>query len=212
MKFIVINGGPRKKWNTAQMLESCMSGIRSVDATAEIERIDIFDLNYKGCRSCFGCKLKTREGRQCVVQDDLYDVLRSIRCCDGFVIASPIYYFDVTAALRALLERLYYPGESDRTIPVGCIYTMNQPQEVMEERFRHELDSIKFFMELTFHNTPEEACSFQTLHWDHPEKYRFAETLYDERKRRHDEQFPIDLQNAHELGKRLAEKAKEASV
>lgn len=212
MKIVAINGSPRKKWNTAQMLESFLDGIRQADGTAEIERIDVYDLNYKGCRSCFGCQMKTSEKGQCVVRDDLYNVLRSIRSADALVFASPIYYWDVTAQLRALLERLCYPGESDRTIPTAWIYTMNQPREVMESRFRPSLDAIKFFMRTTFHSEPEEVFSFQTLHWERPEKYRFPETLYEQRKQRHGEQFPLDLQNALEAGKRLGEKAKEASA
>ena len=46
MKIIAINDSPRKKWNTAQMLESFLDGIRQVDSTAEIKRIDVYDRNY----------------------------------------------------------------------------------------------------------------------------------------------------------------------
>ena len=124
--------------------------------------------------------------------------------------ATPIYYWDVTAELRALLERLYYPGECDHTIPVTCIYTMNQPEEIMEQRFRPSLDAIKFFMRTTFHTEAEEVFSFQTLHWEHPERYRFSEELYQERKERHDKQFPLDLQNAFEAGVRMGKRMKDS--
>lgn len=207
MKIVALNGSPRKKWNTGQMLESFLDGVRSVESDVKVERTDVYDLNHKGCRSCFGCRLKAREKGQCIVRDGAYEVLRSIRNCDGLVMASPIYYWNVTAELRALLERLYYPGECERAIPVTCIYTMNQPEEVMEQRFRPSLDSIKFFMRTMFHTEPEEVFSFQTLHWEHPERYRFSEELYQERKERHDAQFPVDLQNAFEAGRRFANRA-----
>lgn len=207
MKTIyAINGGPRKKWNTAHMLESFLEGIRSVEPDAEIKVIHLYDLNYKGCRGCLGCKLKTTAPNQCIFHDDAFEILKGMKESDGVILASPIYYFDVTAQLRALLERLFFPGDSEKTIPAALIYTMNQPREVMENRFRPFLNAIRKFMSVTFHTEPEEVCAFQTLQWDHNERYEFDEEFYQERVRRNKEQFPEDLKNAYEAGVRFAEK------
>ena len=54
MKTIILNGSPRKNWNTAMMLKEAQKGAESVGA--ETEYIDLFDLTYTGCRSCMVCK------------------------------------------------------------------------------------------------------------------------------------------------------------
>ena len=57
-KALFINGSPRKNGNTAQLLKRAMDGAR--EAGAEVELVNLYDrsLNYKGCMSCFACKIK----------------------------------------------------------------------------------------------------------------------------------------------------------
>jgi multimeric flavodoxin WrbA len=62
MKITVINGSPRKKWNTSQVLNQFMDGMRSTDSSLEIKEIHVYDYNYTGCRSCFACQMKRFEG------------------------------------------------------------------------------------------------------------------------------------------------------
>lgn len=54
MKIIALNGSPRKKWNTATLLQKALEGAVSQGAITEL--IHLYDLNYKGCISCFACK------------------------------------------------------------------------------------------------------------------------------------------------------------
>jgi multimeric flavodoxin WrbA len=56
MKIIAINGSPRKDWNIATLLNEALEGAASQGA--ENELIHLYDLNYKGCISCFACKTK----------------------------------------------------------------------------------------------------------------------------------------------------------
>ncbi|HEX7468762.1 MAG TPA: flavodoxin family protein [Methanobacterium sp.] len=56
MKVIAVNGSPRKKFNTAKLLENALEG--AVSEGAETELFNLYDLNYKGCKSCFACKIK----------------------------------------------------------------------------------------------------------------------------------------------------------
>ena len=58
-KVIAINGSPRKTWNTATLLEHALSGARS--AGAETELIHLYDLDFKGCVSCFCLQAQGRE-------------------------------------------------------------------------------------------------------------------------------------------------------
>ena len=74
MKALFINGSPRKNGNTAKLLKRAMEG--AAEAGAETELINLYDrsLNFKGCMSCFACKLKggktstrlTNSARDCV--------------------------------------------------------------------------------------------------------------------------------------------------
>jgi len=61
MKVMAINGSPRKEWNTATLLENALEGAASQGA--ETELVHLYDLNFKGCKSCFECK--TRGGESC---------------------------------------------------------------------------------------------------------------------------------------------------
>jgi len=56
MKVMAINGSPRKNWNTATLLEKALEGAASEGAETEI--VHLYDLEFKGCTSCFACKLK----------------------------------------------------------------------------------------------------------------------------------------------------------
>lgn len=56
MKALFLNGSPRKNWNTHKLLESAMKG--AADAGVETELIHLYDAEFKGCVSCFTCKLK----------------------------------------------------------------------------------------------------------------------------------------------------------
>ena len=77
MKVMAFNGSPRKKWNTATLLENALEGAASQGAKTEL--IHLYDLNFKGCISCFACKTKGGKSYgRCAVDDDLAPVLRNI--------------------------------------------------------------------------------------------------------------------------------------
>lgn len=57
-KVIIINGSPRKNGNTAKMLKEAQKGAE--ETGAEVEYFNLYDYDFKGCRSCFVCKLKEK--------------------------------------------------------------------------------------------------------------------------------------------------------
>ena len=90
MKIIFINGSPRKTWNTATLLSKAMEG--AVSEGAETELIQLYDLSYKGCNSCFDCKVKDGKSYgKCDVTDDLMQILGRIAEADALILGSPIY-------------------------------------------------------------------------------------------------------------------------
>ena len=78
MKVMAFNGSPRKKWNTATLLNKALEGAASQGAETKI--VHLYDLDFKGCISCFTCK--TRGGKSygtCGVKDDLTPIYGEIK-------------------------------------------------------------------------------------------------------------------------------------
>lgn len=97
MKFFAINGSPRSKCNTAQLLNESLKGIKSIISDAETEIINLYDIPFNGCKSCFACKkINGRHYGKCVYKDDFKPILEKIVQADGIILGSPVYFGDVT--------------------------------------------------------------------------------------------------------------------
>ena len=106
-KIIIIDGGPRKNFNTASMLQKFAEGAMSVgNDIIEVKTVRLYGIDYKGCMSCMACKIKGKASNVCKFKDALTPVLEEIAQADGLVLGSPIYFGDVTGQMRAFLERL----------------------------------------------------------------------------------------------------------
>ena len=77
-KIIIIDGGPRKNMNTAQLLQRFAEGLKSVGNDVEVKTVRLYDLDYKGCVSCMSCKLKGNVSNICRFKDALTPVLEEI--------------------------------------------------------------------------------------------------------------------------------------
>lgn len=212
MKVIAINGSPRKKWNTAQMLENALSGCK--DAGAETKLYHLIDLKFKGCTSCFACKrLGGPSYAKCAMRDDLTQVLTDVWDADALIIGSPVYFGDVTADLRAFLERLWFSVlmynkehmiRAPKHMPVKIILTTNAP----EFGFHKALNESLFNSMSRFVGPAELIEANATLQFDDYSKYDASMIDETERIERHNEVFPLDLRKAYEMGKRAVEEAK----
>ena len=142
MKVIGFNGSPRKKgWNSITLLEHALKGAAS--AGAETELVQLYDLSFSGCVSCFSCKkLDRKEDGVCAIQDDLTPVLSRIRKADALILSTPVYYGSESASMRAFMERLLFPFLKYATdystlfpkrINTAIIYTMNVPEEMLAQ-------------------------------------------------------------------------------
>jgi multimeric flavodoxin WrbA len=92
MKTIILNASPRKNWNTAKLLRSAADG--AAKAVSEVEYINLYDLNYTGCRSCMLCKRKGAESCHCYIKDDLSPVIDRIFAADTLFIGTPFFWED----------------------------------------------------------------------------------------------------------------------
>ena len=207
MKLLIVNGGPRLRgWNTAAMLEAAANGAR--EAGAEVETVNLYALDFKGCRSCFACQ-RVGAAARCAAQDALTPVLNRILEADALLVGSPIYFGDVTGQTRSFFERLWFPGLSydkartakyKKRIPVGLVFTMNVPSDAQYEPLFSQLAATM----KRFFGPTEVLTATDTLQFDDYSKY--VSDLFDAaaKRRRHETVFPEDLARAEALGRRLA--------
>jgi multimeric flavodoxin WrbA len=107
VKVIGFNGSPRKKANTATLVEAVLKGAASKDA--ETRLVNLNELNMKGCQGCGACK---KNPGKCAQKDELSPLLEELKSCDGIVLGSPIYWFRINAQLKTLIDRFYcYLGQ-----------------------------------------------------------------------------------------------------
>lgn len=207
-KIIAINAGPRKGWNTDQLIQAAASGAESVGCL--VTYIDLFKLDqYTGCISCFGCKREKTFGR-CVCRDGLYDVLEQIRTADGLIIGSPNYLGNMTASFRALYERLVFqvltynretPCCNTHKLPVVLIMTSNCSEEMYDATgYAALLAQYKGTMD-TFVGPTEVLVCGDTLQVKDYSQYNWTMFDPESKKKRHDETFQEYVQKAYELGK-----------
>jgi multimeric flavodoxin WrbA len=209
MKLIAFNGSPRKGWNTHTLLENVLEGAKSKGA--EVEMIHLYELDYKGCRSCFACKRKGVTVEHCVIKDGLLPVLRSVRECDAVVLGSPIYLGCVTGEMRSFMERLLFPYVSydkkpttfPRKIKSAIIYTMNiNEAELPEYGYRSFIKANESYLARVFGNAESMLVTGTRQFWDY-DKYAASRFDGEARKRRHDTVFKEDCAKAFDLGARL---------
>ena len=216
MDFYVINGGPRKKYNTAQLLEKASEGIYDElkdidDEEINIHQIHLYDLNFKGCKSCFHCKrIGGKYYAKCPIKDDLLDLLPKVQNADGIIFGSPIYFGEITGELRSFFERflfsiLVYGGESNapKRMPIAMIYTMNVTEEGFETFYGNKFDILETAIERPI-SKPYSLKVYDTFQFSDYSKYENYAFDPDLKAKRRDEHFPIDLDNAYNLGKQIA--------
>ena len=214
MKIIGINGSPRKNCNTATLVGEALEGAQSKGAESEL--INLYDLNYKGCKSCFACKLKDGKSYgNCAARDDLTPVLKRIEEADALILGSPIYLGTATGEMRSFLERLIFPylvydteGSTlfPRRIPVGFIYTMGVVEELLEEIGYHQyFNTIKKLTERIIGES-ESLYVTDTYQFDDYGQYVSSRFNPEEKLKRRREVFPQDCEKAFQMGVRFTGK------
>lgn len=212
MKVLAFNGSPRKKWNTATLLRHTLDGAASKGA--ETELIHLYDYNYRGCISCFACKLKGGKSYgRCAVNDDLKPILDKVHGADAIILGSPIYFGMPTGVIRSFIERLlfqylvydaHHSFLFKRSIPTGLIYTMNVDQSLLEDI---GYDMTLMGTEMTFKRcfgASETLMVTDTYQFDDYSKYETSGLDEARKAQRKAEVFPEDCRKAFEMGVRFA--------
>ena len=104
MKVILLQGSARKQGNTAKALGWVEQELLTLGN--EVESIYLNSKILKGCMGCAKCKDRP-DDVGCVQQDDILDILEKMVQAQAVVFASPLYFWGVTAQLKAVIDRTY---------------------------------------------------------------------------------------------------------
>ena len=207
--IIAINGSPRKKGNTATLLGHALEGAKSKGAPAEL--VHLHDLTYRGCVSCFACKHKGGNLGHCALHDDLSPLLERLREAEAILLGSPIYFWDVTGALRSFMERflfsnMLYNRENrwlfPKRIPSALIYTWGASEEAVRTQDSFVRVTEKY-LGMMFGTPPSVLYSVMSLQFNNYSRYETDALDEEAIRRQRREVFPQDCQKAFEIGASL---------
>lgn len=99
---LILSGSPRAKGNSNILCDAFMRGAE--EAGNQVEKVLVSRLKLSGCLGCDACK---RNGGECVQKDDMVTIKEKMIAADVIVLASPIYFYSMTAQLKTLLDRCY---------------------------------------------------------------------------------------------------------
>lgn len=100
MKIVILQGSPNRDGSTAILVEEFARGAR--EAGHAVERIDVAHEDIRPCRGCVACGYGARP---CVQHDAAPGIIRRICAADMVVFSTPLYYYSMTAQLKALIDR-----------------------------------------------------------------------------------------------------------
>ena len=106
--IVVLSGSVRKGGNTELLVQAFVDGAKKNNS---VEVISVADYKVNpciGCNTCFD-----REGHECFQKDDMTKVYEKLKMADVLVIASPVYFYGVSAQLKALIDRLHTPMRNE---------------------------------------------------------------------------------------------------
>lgn len=99
-KILVLSGSPRKGGNSDLLCDEFMKG--AVESGNTVVKINVAQKNISPCSACYYCRDHAGE---CVCKDDMAEILQNIIDADVLVVASPVYFYSISAQLKAVIDR-----------------------------------------------------------------------------------------------------------
>ena len=113
MKVVAFNGSPRQAGNTSLLLRHVLAGIEAAGIGTEM--VQLCGKPIRGCTACFKCV--ANKDRRCVLGGDIVnDCIEKMSAADGFLLGSPTYFADVTAEMKALIDRAGMVGRANENM------------------------------------------------------------------------------------------------
>lgn len=111
--ILVVVGSWVKKGNTDLLADAFIKGAEQ--AGHQVTKVFLGEKSIEGCRGCNACRWE----KPCVIEDDMQDLYPLIEACDIVALASPLYFWTITARTKAFLERIYAMAKIDPNPPKG---------------------------------------------------------------------------------------------
>src|SRR5271157_279277 len=102
-KMLVVLGSPRKNGNSTILANKLVEG--ATEAGAEVETIFLQGMKIAPCNACDACRKNPKAG--CAIKDDMIPLYKKIERADAIVLASPTYWFNMSAQMKAFIDRTY---------------------------------------------------------------------------------------------------------
>jgi multimeric flavodoxin WrbA len=100
---LILKGSPREKGNSSALADQVAAGAQA--AGARVESVVLQNMNIQPCNACDACHEAGDE--MCVLEDDMQSLYPKLRSADAIVLASPIYWFTMSAQLKLCIDRWY---------------------------------------------------------------------------------------------------------
>ncbi len=104
MNILILSGSPRKGGNTDQLVEAF---VRGASPRHTVEVVSVHDHKVAPCMGCNACFRS--EEHICVQKDEMIDIYNKMKQADMLVIASPVYFYGLSAQLKAIIDRCHNP-------------------------------------------------------------------------------------------------------
>ena len=101
MNVLGISGSHKRDGLTSILLDKALDGAKA--SGAHTEKIILNDLNFKACQECGGCD----ETGICILDDDMEPIYEKLAGADVVIVASPIYFGNITAQLKSMIDRCH---------------------------------------------------------------------------------------------------------
>lgn len=99
-KILILSGSPRKNGNSELLCDEFAKGAR--EAGHDVEKLRVAEKNIGYCRACYYC---SEHNGKCILNDDMTEILQKIIDADVLVLASPVYFYSISAQLKAVIDR-----------------------------------------------------------------------------------------------------------
>ena len=143
MRVLIINGSPRPKGNTKQMIDAFCEGLKK--AGHEWDAINVAKLNIHGCLACEYCHGKV--AGTCVQKDDMQKVYELLKTAEMLVIASPIYYHGLSGQMKCCIDRFYamlYPNKPEKLTKIAMFLSSGDPDMYDAALFSYKGDFLDY--------------------------------------------------------------------
>lgn len=120
---VIVVGSAAPESNTLALAQACAQGANEAGHQTQLFLLGNEPLH--GCRGCGACQLT----HHCVQRDAMDQILPAIQACDTLILASPLYFWTISASMKAFIERLYVLSEKDQYPIKDCALLMSAGDE-----------------------------------------------------------------------------------